>query len=550
MARRTVEVVLKEFDAAWDDKRDWEGIHREVYEFGLPQRNPYHSGDPTGVAPRGGARKMDRVFDSTLPNAALRLANRLQSELCPPGRKWADMKPGQFIARENREQAKEELAGIEEALFAALHLSSFDQAINEWFLELVGPGTAVMAVMEGTGDSPIDFICVPQSQVALREGPNGKVWGMYRKHQMLAALIEDMWPDAKLPQKIRDMIEKDPAVTVQLSEALYYSNADKRWFYDVLWREGQSNANVKPDADRLVEREYVDGYWVVTRWIKAVGETHGRGPAMFALADAKTLNKLKELLLMNASLAVKGVWLVRHDAVINPMNVAIRPGATIPVRTTGGPSGAAIVPLQVGGDLHLSQLLVEELRNAINEAMLNKALPPVTASVRSPTEIVERLKEIQQDLGAPLGRVITEGLIPMMQLALGVLGRQGIIPLPNKRAIPINGAQVKFEISSPLVKAQNLANVEAVTQWATLLKQLFGDEVLLLTAKVEDVGAYLAEQMDIAPTLVRSEPERQNIQKLVGVALAQAGVGAPPVAANSNGGGIAASGPGSVPIAA
>lgn len=548
MARRSTEVVLKEFDAAWRDKDDWNGLHREVYEFSLPQRNPYHHGDPSFSPPRGGAKKTDRLFDSTLPNATVRLANRLQSDLCPAGRKWGVFKPGIFIKKEHREQAKQELAGIEEALFGAVHLSNFDQAINEWFLELVGPGTAIMGVMESTGpESPVDFVCIPQSQVALREGPHGKVWGMYRKHHMLAALIEDTWADATIPPKIRKLMDDDPAATVQLCEALYYSPKDRRWFFDVIWRE--TGAGSSRGGERLVERTYRDGYWVVTRWLKAVGESHGRGPAVAALADAKTLNKLKELLLMNASIGVKGAWLVNHQAVINPATAAVRPGAMIPVRGAAGHQ--AMTRLEVGGDLNLAQLIIKDLVESIDRCMLNKALPPVSAAVRSPTEIVERMKELQQDLGAPLGRVITEGLIPIMQLALGVLGRAGIIQLAEGgRAIPINGAEVKFELLSPLVQAQNLADIEALTQWCMLQKQLAGEEAFIMGTVVEDLGEYLAGKMNIPPTLVRPAADRAKWQQALGGMMAGQMGGGPPMAANSNGGGIAAAGAGSVPMAA
>jgi hypothetical protein len=55
------------------------------------------------------------------------------------------------------------------------------------------------------------------------------------------------------------------------------------------------------------------------------------------LADAKTLNKVKELLLRNAALAVSGVWMARNDGVINANSVRIFPGAVLPVRSTAGP---------------------------------------------------------------------------------------------------------------------------------------------------------------------------------------------------------------------
>lgn len=538
MPRPSIKIVNKQFDAAWTDLGNWQSLYQEAYEFSLPSRNPYKSGDPTQT-PVGGQRKDDRIFDSTLPNATVRLANRLQSELCPPGTTWGRFKPGALLKDAQKEEAQRELENIETAAFAALHLSNFDQSINEWFLELIAAGTAIMGVMEGADSgSPADFVCLPQSQVALMEGPNGKIWGFHRKHMVMIALIQDQWADAKpLPKELADKIDPehgDPAAEVMLYESLYYSSKDTTWFYDVIWRDG---GDKQDGGFRFVERTYRDGYWIATRWTKSTGEVRGRSTVMNALADTKTLNKLKELLLMNASLAVKGVTLVNRANVINPDNVRIRPGAQIPVR---GDPRLAMMALPIGGDLRLSQFIIQEMQDAINLAMLNRSLPPDNGPVRSPTEIVARLKELQMDLGAPLGRVVTEGLIPIMQLFLGVLGRKGIVPLAQGgRAIPLNGAMVKFEVTSPLVQAQNLADVEAYTNWAQIQLSTIGKEAFLLGTKVEDVGEYLSEKMGVSQKLVRPANERMKIQQFIGALIGQQMNPQPPVAANQNGGGVA-----------
>ena len=541
MARRAVEVELKEAAAAWTDKRNWEPLHRQVYEFALPQRNPYYSGDAS-VRPTGGQSKQDRVFDATLANATVKLANRLQSELCRPGTKWAKFTLGKLLEGKVPPEAVSDLERIEEAVFAAMHISSFDTAINEWFLNLACPGTAVMGVLEGGGQMPVDYVCIPEAQCAFREGPNGQIWGVYRKHRMMVALIKDTWTEAKVPAKLLEQTKDEPDADVELDECLYFDRLDNRWWYSVIWKDGGTDAK---GGERLVERFYVDGYWVVARWLKAPGETHGRGPAIQALPDAKTLNKLKELLLMNASLAVKGVWLVRNDSVISPGTVTVRPGAHIPVRNID----QAMKRLDVYSDLQLAQLIVEDLVSSINQAMLNKSLPPETGAVRSATEIVQRLKELQQDLGAPLGRIITEGLMMIMRLTLGVLGRAGVIPLaPNGQTLPLDGANIKLELRSPLVQTQNLADVEATVQWLEIQKGLLPDEAYMLGTKVEDVAEYLAKKLGVTKELYRSQGERVAFQQVMaGVLNQQMGGGAGVVA---NAPAVAGAGGGVVPAGA
>ena len=553
MPRRSIKLLLRESEDAWKNKRYWQSLLRECYEFALPQQNPYFEGEGDlrhKTSP--GQRKTDRLFDSTLMTATTRIANRLQAEITPTGIKWADMKPGDLITDKRlREQANAELHSANSVLFSSLQLSNFSQAINEWYLDLVTAGLAIMAVMEGAEETvPLDFICIPQSTVAVREGPRGKLSDFYRRHRIRKGVIEENWPDFDWP---KDLKEVEDHVPVELQEAFYWSGKSQMWYYDVIWAGGPiggggaSKTPQQGDAVRCVSRQYKNGYWVGTRWLKSPGEDQGRGLVMSALPDAKTLNKTKELLLQNASLAIKGAWLVRHDAVIGQGNVDIHPGAKISVRATGGPTGAAIQRLDVGGDLQLAQLLIADLVNSINTTMLNKALPPETGGVRSATEIVARLREIQQDLGAPLGRVINEGITPMMQIALGVLGQKGLVPLTSDgRAIPLDGARVQFNITSPLIQAQNLQDVENVVNWMTLQRSALGPEAFILGTKVEDVGQYLAEKMNVDPSLVRDLETREQMQALVGMAMSQ--IGATPANQNEAGGGVAPVG--NVPLAA
>ena len=58
------------------------------------------------------------------------------------------------------------------------------------------------------------------------------------------------------------------------------------------------------DAEPAVLREgrHWDNPFINFRWQKAPSETYGRSPVMKALPDIKTLNKVVELMLKNASI--------------------------------------------------------------------------------------------------------------------------------------------------------------------------------------------------------------------------------------------------------
>jgi len=63
------------------------------------------------------------------------------------------------------------------------------------------------------------------------------------------------------------------------------------------------------DSERvlLAARKSADSPFINFRWLKAAGETYGRSPVMKSLPDIKTANKVVELILKNASIAVTGI---------------------------------------------------------------------------------------------------------------------------------------------------------------------------------------------------------------------------------------------------
>ncbi len=55
--------------------------------------------------------------------------------------------------------------------------------------------------------------------------------------------------------------------------------------------------------------------------------------------------------------------------------------------------------------------------------ILDEALPPDNMSARSATEVVERMKELSQNLGSAFGRLINETMIPLVEKILQVMVR-------------------------------------------------------------------------------------------------------------------------------
>ena len=401
MMRLSPEDVLKRHDMALRKKDDFRDLYEDAYEFALPQRNLY---DGYYEGKVGGAKKMNRVFDSTAINSTQRFANRLQSGIFPPQRKWARLEPGADIPDDRRGEAQAALDIYTEKLFATLKQSNFDIAMGEFLLDL-SIGTAVMMVQPGDDVNPLNFVPVPQYLVAFEEGANGQVDNVYRRMRIKGESIQRQWRDAKIDGQLKLKIESKPTEDLEFVEATVYDNQRGDYCYHVIQKETKQE---------IVYRRLKTSPWVVSRYMKVAGEIYGRGPVITAMPDIKTLNKVKELVLKNASLSIAGVYTAADDGVLNPATIKIVPGAIIPVARNGGPQGESLKALPRAGDFNLSQLVINDLVQNIKRILLDESLPPDNMSARSATEVVERMKELSQNLGSAFGRLINETLIPVV----------------------------------------------------------------------------------------------------------------------------------------
>lgn len=524
MARQTVEVVQARSKLAWEMKQNWQALLTECYDFALPDRNPYYgngSGKPAGSgAVQGMDKSSPRVFDSTLQNAATKLSNRLQYDLFPMGQQWADLVAGPFVGAEMKQNANAELKGIQEMLFAAIQLSNFDLAIAEWLLELVVAGTAVMVCTRGGDLNPIVYRCVSQAHVAFLEGAIGTIDFISIKHRMRLDQIKPQWEDAKNLPEPSDP-KRGKTEEYDLCEVCYYDYDDAVWRYEVVI-EG-AKAQKSKDATRIVERDYQVSPITVSRWSKSVEEVQGRSLVMTALPDARVLSSVKNFLLKQAALSILGVFLVKSDGVVNPNNVRIFPGAMIPVRTTGGSNGASVEPLQVGGNVNLAQLVIEDLQGSIDKIMLNTGIPDIGDGVRSATEYIERLKDMQQSIGAPFSRILREGIVPMLESTLQILADMGLVPNAENGVVRLNDGNIDLRFTSPLVQGQATREVERFMQAIQVIMQVGGQqaaELVTMSTKVEDVPSWVYDKFQVDPALQRSPQEREEFQKQAATAVA------------------------------
>jgi len=128
-------------------------------------------------------------------------------------------------------------------------------------------------------------------------------------------------------------------------------------------------------------------------------------------------------------------------------------------------------------------------------------------SARSATEIVQRMKELSQNLGSAYGRLITEAMTPIVRRILYVMDEQNIIDLPLR----VNNMEVRVVPTSPLAQAQNMEDLEKVLQFAQIAAQ-FG-QAGQMTINQEDMLEYIATKMGVPQSILTTPAERDQMMQ-------------------------------------
>ncbi|MDW8370953.1 MAG: portal protein [Geminicoccaceae bacterium] len=488
MAADGLELLVDRIRRARARRAPWEPLWRECHAYALPQRG---GGLGSEFAPA--ARYADRLFDGTAIDAVEQLAASLMAELVPPWSEWFGLRPGADVPPGEAGIVAELLETAARRLQGHFDRSNFAVEIHQCFLDLVTCGTAHLLFEEAPAGSisAFRFTAVPGAEMFVDGDQAGDVTSFYRvTAHTLASLFARTSAEA-LPDPVREAGRQDPDARVEVIEAVE-PRGPRGYRFTRLLAPGAPGA---PDGWILAEGSFDTSPFLCFRWSKGAGEIYGRSPVMAALPDIKTANKVVELILKNASIAVTGIWLADDDGVLNPANIRLQPGAIIP-KAVGS---AGLTPLQAPGRFDVSQLVLDDLRARIRHTLLVDRLGPIRASRMTATEVLERAGETSRLLGAVYGRLQAELLVPLVRRGLAILARRGEIP-----NLPLDGRAVEIDYRSPLARAQARADVQNTLLWLDAVARLGPDAQPVVDARAAAI--WLARALGVAGELVREDP--------------------------------------------
>ncbi len=340
------------------------------------------------------------LFDATASDAADNLAASIYTLLTPPESMWLQLVPETELSPD-AEYATH-------VLRSHLNDSNFYTTIHQCYMDLVVLGTACLFMGQNPigASSAFSFSAIPMSDIAIL--PNA----VFHTTSMSARDVMEKYPTWTPPANLRDAIKNDPDISLKLVQSL-------------VGTEFTAWLDVGGDIENnIVSRgTFETNPYIIFRWSVVSGELYGRGPVMRALPDIKTANKVVELVLKNATIAVSGIWQADDDGVINLNNINLTPGAIIPKAV--GSSG--LTPLTSGANFDVSQIILKDLRDRIRHTLLADRIGLLSEKEMTATEILARNADMMRILGATYGRLLHEFIRPLCDRGLQILSARGLI---------------------------------------------------------------------------------------------------------------------------
>ncbi|MBP5858458.1 head-tail connector protein [Marivibrio halodurans] len=478
--------LTRRYERAKSRRSAWESHWRECYAHALPQRD----GALDRQAP--GAKKTDRLFDSTAPDAVEQLAASLMAELTPPYARWFDLVPGCDLTPAQAKRVAKPLDEISAVLQSHFDNSNIAVEIHQCFLDLVTAGTASLMFEEADlGErSAFRFTAVPVGEAVLEEGASGRLDVTYRRVRLTGLQFRERFPDARPPEDATDRDGDDGEPRHAVIEAVL-PDRPRGFRYMAILEGGAGSGG---DSQILAEGRFDASPFINFRWMKAPGEIYGRSPVMKTLPDIKTANKVVELVLKNATIAVTGIWQADDDGVLNPATVKLAPGTIIPKAV--GSSG--LTPLKAPGEFDISQLVLEDVRARIRRGLLADRLGQINDPRMTATEVLERSAETARMLGATYGRLQSELMMPLARRALAILQRRGEIP-----AMRIDGREIDLHVVAPITRHRKRAETQNAMKWVEMVMMLGPEAGAVIDAG--EAARWLARSMDVPEHLLRDD---------------------------------------------
>ena len=443
-----------------EERTLWDGFYQDVVDY-------MRMGKESVEEHRVPGTQRHKHYDSTAPHASKTLALIMAETLTSKAIQWFGFKipeSSPFAELNDDDEVIRYFDDLARTVMFALQQSNFYVVINEIYEDFNSFATVCLYIEESRikqkGFNGLNFRALPINSYVFAESESGMVDTVFREFDLSARQLKQRFPEKSLPGVVLKAIEKNPDDRFDMLRVIGPQDE-----LDAKVAKSFEFASIdifKDKAMVLEERGYHEFPYMVGRWDKASGETRGRGPAMIAMDDIKSLNQLRKLELQGLEKAVNPSILAGEEGFIG--NVKMGGNSIIYSRD---PQSVRLLPTELR--LDLSSLKAEDLRRGIRDMYLTDQMNLPQSSRMTAEEIMQRRGEMERLLGPTIARFETEVLGPMLERAVSIMLRtDAIAPAPESMQLVDS---IDIEYVGQLARAQRMSEVQSMQGWVGLLEQ-------------------------------------------------------------------------------
>jgi hypothetical protein len=501
-------------ERAFNEVNQWNGMWQRIMQHISPESNNYYNAS--------GTTKRTNIYDNTAIYYANMYISQFISNIFPPQTKWGALVPScsllnSYLRRNGlspndgyavasaREDLQRGCDSLTRQIFDLILDSNFDTVLPKVIASYMIAGSAMHVSHDGYRGHGIEFFVPPLGSYGYDVDGFGNVYGVFYSTEMNMSNARLQWDLINVPETL------GPKSTVRLIECTVKEGP--LWKYVVLLSPSKNNVSRGESMVVTEPRYFSINPWTLFRPGTARSEIWGRGRLAECFQDLERINQETYNRIINQEMATQNVFMYKDDGSINPHTFRIGPGALIKVKSTGGPTGASLVPLQMPYNLEaVARSRDESLDNIRKLTLGDPMLNADRNTYQSATEWVDRQKRNQLTWGKDFGKILPASkniLLGVCELGLESGDIEWPIELEDFRG---TGELEKFgiKLESPVSKMYNSQEVESLVA-ITQIAQSISPQLVGLSLKVDDIPRWLGTMLGVDQSLFRTREEMATI---------------------------------------
>ena len=413
----TPKQLIARYEKRYGDRGVWQEHWQELEYYTVPRKAN------VTVTTFPGTKRGQMLFDGTAMHSSDLLAGALHGMLTNPYSKFFDLATG-IPEIDLDDECRIWMEDSTNRMHNVINESNFQTEIHETYIDIVSIGTNLL-MMEEDDDYVVRFSSKFIKYFFCEENKFGIIDDVIRHFHWRANKIVETFGYDNMPKAIQKAYDSDDQEKFSILHGIYPKKvSDKKFPYKFV-----SQYVIKDYEKQVSLKGFHEFPYAVPRWTKNSDETYGRSPAMNALPEAKTVNKMKEMQLIAAQKITDPPLLVPDDGVIG--QVKTKPGGLTYYRSGSQDEIRPLYTQQI--DIKLSDSELEDHRQKIKDAFFIDQLQLNKTAQMTATEVNAIVKTQMRLLGPVMGRLQTELLQPLIARLFGIMNRRQMFkPMPAK----------------------------------------------------------------------------------------------------------------------